>query len=166
APCAFGHRLELGPADRRVADPGAEPAIGPGGHVLAANEVGVANQSFSHQIGMLDEICAMADHTRDKGGSIRQFYLLEDSPLMLVTGVRGLDRVAAGAHPKDQIDDVLQWDIVVMGTVEAAPADMQPDLFPRNVAQRVVECVDSQRRVSAVLRDRYAGQASPAVREV
>src|SRR6266436_854671 len=101
----------------------------------------------------------MADHTRDKGGSFGQFHLLEDAPLMLVTGVRGLDRIAPGPHPEDQVDDVPQWDIVVMGTVEAAPADMQPDFFPRNIAQRVVERVDSQRRVSAVLRDRYAGQA-------
>src|SRR5438128_8905970 len=96
---------------------------------------------------MLDEICAMADHPRDEGGSFAQFYLLEHPPLMLVTGVRSLDRVAAGAHPKAQIDDVPQWDIVVMGTVEAAPADMQPDVFPRNVAQCVVERIDPQRSV-------------------
>src|SRR5207244_10735957 len=105
-------------------------------------------------MGMLDEICAMADPPRDEGGSFGQFFPLEGPPLMLVTGVRSLDRVAAGAHPKDQIDDVPQWDIVVMGTVEAAPADMQPDVFPRNVAQCVVEGVYPQCGVSAVLRNR------------
>ncbi len=53
---AFGQRFEFGPADRRVADPRAEPAIGAGEHVFAAHEVGVADQALGHQIGMLDKI--------------------------------------------------------------------------------------------------------------
>ena len=43
---------------------------------------------------------------------------------------------------------------------------MQSDLLSRYVAQRVVQCIDPQRGVFAILRDRDLGQASPAVRQV
>jgi hypothetical protein len=36
---------------------------------------------------------------------------------VLVTGVRRLDRIAPGAHPEDRIDDVPEWDVVVVGPV-------------------------------------------------
>jgi hypothetical protein len=39
--------------------------MGAGEHVLAADQLGVAHQPLGHQIGMLDEIGAMADDTRD-----------------------------------------------------------------------------------------------------
>src|SRR5208282_1637912 len=87
---AFGHRLELGPADRGVADPGSEPAICAGKHVFADDQVGVAHQALGHQVGMLDEVGTMADHTWDQGGAFRQLNLLEHPPLVLVTGVRCL----------------------------------------------------------------------------
>ena len=122
APRAFGHCFELGPADRGVADPRAETAIGAGQHVLAADQLGVAHQALGDQIGMLDEVGAVADDARDQGGAFRQFHLLEDPPLVLMARVRGLDRIAPGAHPEDQIDDVPERDVVVVRARESCPS--------------------------------------------
>jgi len=149
-----------------VADPRAEPAIGAGQDVLAAHQLGVAHQALGHEIGMLDEVGAVADDPRDERSAFRQFHVLEDPPFVLVARVRRLDRIAPGAHPEDQIDNVPERDVVVVGPVKAAPAHMQPDSLFRNVAQRVVQRVDPQRGVFAILRDGDFGQASPAVRQV
>ena len=47
-----------------MANPRAEPAISPGEHIFAADQLGVAHQPLGHQIGMLDEIGAMAEGAR------------------------------------------------------------------------------------------------------
>src|SRR5438094_372984 len=86
---AFGHRLELGPADRLVADPCAEPAIGAGQDILAADEIGVAHEAFGDEVGVLDEIGAMADDPGDEGHAVGQLHLLEDAPFVLVARVGG-----------------------------------------------------------------------------
>src|SRR5947207_1820469 len=80
APRAFGHRREFGPADRLVADPRAEPAIGAGQHILAADEARVAHQPLGDEVGVLDKIAAMADDARNERRAIRQLYRLEDAP--------------------------------------------------------------------------------------
>ncbi len=107
-----------------MADPRADPAIGAGEHVFAADQPGIAHQPLGDEIGMLDEIGAMADDAGDQGGARRQFRLLEDAPLMLVAGIGGLDGEAARLHAKDQVDDVTERDVVVVRAVVAAPADM------------------------------------------
>ena len=70
-----------------MADSRAEPAIRTGEHIHAPNQIGVAHQPLGHQIGMLDEVGTMANHTRDQSGALRQFYLLEYPPLVLMAGV-------------------------------------------------------------------------------
>ncbi len=50
--------------------------------------------------------------------------------------------------------------------VEAAPADMQAHLFPRDAAQRVVERIDPQCCVFAIVGEADPGQAGPAIRQV
>jgi hypothetical protein len=62
---AFGHRREFGPADRGMSDPRPEPAIGAGQHVLAADQAGIAHQPLGDEVGVLDEIGAMADDAGD-----------------------------------------------------------------------------------------------------
>src|SRR5579885_2132609 len=63
---AFGHGAELCPdhhrIDRGLADPGAVAAIGPGHHVLAADQVGIARDALRHELGMLDEVRFRFEH--------------------------------------------------------------------------------------------------------
>src|SRR5579862_3325993 len=160
------HRREFGPADRLVPDPGAEPAIGAGQHVLAADETGIAHQPLGHQIGVLDEVGAVADNAGNEDRAVGQLDLLEDAPFVLVARVGGLDRIAAGVDAEDQVDDVAQRNVVMVRPVKAAPADMQPHLVARDAAQRMVERVDPQRRIFAIVRERDFRQASPAVGQV
>ena len=63
-----------------MADPRAEPAISAGKHVLAAEQPGVAHQALGDQVGMLDEIGAVADNAGDERRALRQLCLLEDPP--------------------------------------------------------------------------------------
>jgi hypothetical protein len=65
-----------------MVDPRAETAIGAGQHVLAAHQLGVAHQAFGHQIGMLDEVGAVADDPRDEGGAPSgSFTSMPSSPI-------------------------------------------------------------------------------------
>src|SRR5215469_1358286 len=143
-PRALGQRLELGPADRRVADPRAESAIGAGEHIRAPDQPRIAHEALGDQIGMLDEVGAVADDAGDERCAFGELYFLEDAPFVLVAGVRGLDRIAASAHAEDQIDNVLERNVVVVRPVKTAPAHMQSDLFFGDVAQRIVQRIDTQ----------------------
>ena len=53
---ACGERFQLRPRNLRVADAGPEAAVGASHHVLAPDEVCVANEALGHQLGMLDEV--------------------------------------------------------------------------------------------------------------
>src|SRR5579864_7245833 len=79
---AFGHRLELGPADRFVADACAETAIGAGQHILPPDQPGIAYEALGDEVGVLDEIGAVADDPRDERRALGQFHLLEDAPFV------------------------------------------------------------------------------------
>src|SRR5579863_7404719 len=92
----------------------------------------------------------MPDDAGNERRAGRQFYLLKDAPFMLVARVRGLDRIAPGIDPENQVDDVLQWDVVVVRTVKAAPADMEAHLLLRDAAQRMVQRIDPDFGVFAV----------------
>ena len=149
-----------------MADPRAEPAIGAGQHVLAADQAGVAHQPLGDEIGVLDEVAAMPDDARDQCRAVRKFHRLENPPFVLMARVRGLDRIASRIDAEDQIDDVPERDVVVMRPVKAAPADMQSHLLARDAAQRMVQRIDPHRRIFAILRERDVGQAVPAVRQI
>src|ERR1700732_1815970 len=90
APRAFGHRFELRPANRRMPDPGAEPAIGAGQDILAADEIGITPQPTGNEGGVLDEIGAMADNAGDQRRPLGELDVFEHAPFVLVTRVRGL----------------------------------------------------------------------------
>src|SRR5439155_6140961 len=58
---ALGHRLELGPGDGRVTDTRAEPTVGPGDDVLAADKPRVRHQALGDELRMLDEVAVVSD---------------------------------------------------------------------------------------------------------
>src|SRR5579885_757778 len=114
-PGALGQRLELGPDDRGMAHALAQPAVGPADHVLAPHQPREADQPLGHQLRVLDEVAGVAHHTGDEQLALREPHVLPDPPLMLVARVRRLDRVGLGGHAEDQVDDVAEGDVVLMG---------------------------------------------------
>ena len=51
-------------------DARAEPAIGAGQDILAPDEAGVAHEALGDEIGVLDEIGAMADDAGNEGRAL------------------------------------------------------------------------------------------------
>ena len=94
-----------------MADPCAKPAIGAGQHILAPDEARVAHEALGDEIGVLDEIGAMADDAGDEGRAVGQLQILEDPPFVLVTRVGGLNRIAPGIDPENEVNDVLEREI-------------------------------------------------------
>ena len=89
-----------------VAHARAEAAVGAAHDVVPANEVSVAHESLSNQVGGLDEIGVMPDDAGDQLGVLRQLDLLPERPFVEVGGVGGLDRVGGRLDLEDQADDV------------------------------------------------------------
>ena len=123
-------------------------------------------QPLGDELRMLDEVGGVPDDARDEHRALGQLHLLEDPPLVLVAGVGGLDRVARGADAEDDVDDVLERNVVAVRAVEAPPADVQPHLLARDAAQGVVDRVDAQRGVLAVVAHAHVRIHLPAVGQV
>ena len=149
-----------------MADPAAQPAVRPRDDVLPPDQPGEPDQPLRDELRVLDDVRGVPGHAGHEGLPVRQRRLLPDGPLVLVPRVGGLHRIATGADRQHQVDEVAQRDVVTMRAVVAAPADVQPDLLFRQPAQRVVERLDAQRRVPAVLRHRHLREHLPAVGQV
>src|SRR5882724_6425096 len=93
---AFGQCLELGP-DELAVQPAAEAAVGAGDDILAADQVGKAQNALRDQLRMFDDVGGMTDNPRDENLAFREFYLLPHPPLVFMARVGGLDQVGAGA---------------------------------------------------------------------
>ncbi len=73
-------------------------------------------------------------------------HVLEHPPLVGVPRIRRLERDAAGPGREDDVDDVAERHVVVMGPFVVAPAQVHPRLLGRHARQRVVQRVDVQAR--------------------
>ena len=62
-------------------DARADAAIGAGQHVLAPDELRIAHEALGDEIGMLDEIGAMADDAGNERRALRQLHLLEHAAI-------------------------------------------------------------------------------------
>ncbi len=82
---------------------------------------------------MFDNVGGMADHARHQRGAVFQFDVLPHPPFVFVTHIGEFERHAASLHLQDDVDDVLERNVVLVRSVVAAPADMQPDFFARNL---------------------------------
>ena len=85
-----------------------EAAIGAGNHVLASDEVREIDDAVGDEPRMLDRGGVVRDDAGDQDLARRQLHLLPDAPFVLVADIGGLDRIGAGAHLQDQVDDVLE----------------------------------------------------------
>ena len=105
-----------------MANAGADSTIRAGDHILAADQLGVADETLGDEIGMLDKIAAMADNAGNQCCVFGQLYVLKDAPFMLVAGIRCLDRVAADLHAEKDIDHIFQRNVVMMRAMETSSA--------------------------------------------
>ena len=121
-----------------MANAGTEAAIGAGLYILAPDQLGVAHQPFGDEVGVLDKVGAVADDARNKCCAVGQLYVLEHPPFVLMARIGRLDGVTSSINPENQMDDVPQRNVVMVRTVEAAPADMQSHLLARDPAERVI----------------------------
>ena len=93
---------------------------------------------------MLDRRGVVRDDARDQDLARRQLHLLPHAPFVLVAHIGGLDRIGAGLHLQDQVDDVLERRVGDVRHVPAAEADVIADAVLRDAFERVVERLDAQ----------------------
>src|SRR3970282_3008954 len=84
-------------------------------------------------------------------------------PLVLGARIGGLDGIGVGAHLENDVDDVLERDVVLVRPVIAAPAGVKAHPLRRNIPERVIERVEAQLGIFAVLRHAHPGVDLPAV---
>src|SRR5687767_10253314 len=83
----LGHRLELRPDDRGMADTLAESTVRTGDNVLTTDDSRVADQALGDQLRVLDEVAEVADYARNQQLPLGQLHVLPDPPLVLVARV-------------------------------------------------------------------------------
>src|SRR5215470_17946905 len=139
---AFGHAGELGPYHRGIhrglTYPRAESAVGPGDHVLAADQPRVTADALGHQLGVLDEVGGRIEHARDQHLVFGWLDALEHLPLVRVARVRSLERETVRTGGEDDVEEIGDRNVVVMRALVVAPAQMQARALGRDVGEGVV----------------------------
>src|SRR6476619_3660831 len=101
---------------------------------------------------MLDDVGGVADDSRNKLFTGRQFCALPHRPFVLVARIGLLDAVGADLHLEQQVDDVLQGYVEGMRPIPASPAYVIARTTLRDAAESMVERVNAKLRPGAVLR--------------
>src|SRR6476619_6528388 len=91
---------------------GAKAAVSSGDHPFASHHAGEALDALRDQLRMLDEVHAVRNHAWDQKPVVRQFDLLPDRPLVLVTRVCRLDNECTGTDLQHQVKEMLQLKVV------------------------------------------------------
>ena len=123
---ALRERLELRPGDLRVHAP-AQPAVGRRDDVLAADDLRVAGDAVGDELGVLDHVRGVADDAGHQHLALGQLDVLPQPPLVLVAGVRGLERVRPGVDREHHVDEVRHRQVGEVRSVPAAPAEVEAD---------------------------------------
>ena len=97
----------------------------------------------------------MPDDARHKHFAGRKLYFLPDTPFVLVPRIGCFNGDRVRFHFQNEIDDVAQRDIVFVRAMIAAPTGMKPNPVGRDVAQSMIERVDTQLGILAVFRHRH-----------
>src|SRR5277367_1999765 len=109
-PGAGGQSLQLCPGDLWVDAP-AEPAIGAGDDILAANDVGVAHDPVGDDLGMLHDVGSVADDAWDEQLAVRKLHVFPNAPFMFMANIARLHRIGGGVDAEYEVDDVLQRNV-------------------------------------------------------
>ena len=95
---------------------------------------------------MLQHVSGVTDEAWNENFAIRQLRVLPHLPLMLMTYVAGLDRIALRSHLEKQVDHLLQRYVALVRAMPTPPADMEADSILRDASKRVVDSLDLDRR--------------------
>ena len=71
--------------------PATDTAVRAGDHVLAADQLCIANDALGDELRVLDDVAGVTDDTGNQYLAVGQLRVLEDGPLPLVTGIRSFD---------------------------------------------------------------------------
>ena len=131
-------------------------------HVLLADKIGVAEQALRDQLG-----CSMKSLQWLTHPGISACHQAASRPPRPATRARDTGWPPRSSTPgldtQHEVHDVAQRDVVLVRSMVAAPADVQPDLLRGDIAQRVVQRVDAQLanlRYSGTLMSVWICQAS------
>ena len=91
---------------------------------------------------MLDEVRGGIDHARDDDLAVGQLHVLPHFPFVAVAGVRAGKRQRLRPSFENDVDDVLQRHVLVVGTLGRGPANVHAHALGRDVSDRVVERLD------------------------
>src|SRR5690606_18547058 len=98
-------------------------AVAAGDDVLAASDRCEALDALRDDLRVLDEVRRGVDDAGDDHLAFGQLYVLEDTPLMLVTRIGALEGDARGPGRQHGLDDLAQRDVVVVGPLVVTPAE-------------------------------------------
>ena len=96
------------------ADERGEATVGPGDDTLLADDIDELPEPFRDQFGVLDAVSLGVDYPNDKRLVVRQLNVLPNGPFMLMARICRLHVDELCSRLKDQVDDVLKGDILVM----------------------------------------------------
>src|SRR5207244_4414007 len=103
--------------------------VGAGNDIFFAHDLRETHDALGYQLRVLDEVARVPDDAGDEDLPLGQLHVLPDLPLVLVPRIARLDRIGARVHFQNDVRDVPEGDIVLVRTVVAAPAHVQPHLL-------------------------------------
>ena len=142
---------------RLGADVHAEPAVDARHDPVTTDGPRVALDPLGHELGVFDVVGLRLDHPGTQDLVVGDHEVLEQPPLVRVSGVGGLEQDGPGLRRPHEVDDVGQVDVVVVGAWIVAPAQVHAQLLGRDVPHGVVERLDVQGGAPAELSEIHLG---------
>src|SRR5438093_1538956 len=108
-------------------------------HILACKKPCIAEDALGHQFGVLDYIGRVADDTWDKHLARRKLHVLPHLPFVRMARIGAFDHIGTHIHLKDEVNDILEWNVGGVRPRPASPTDVITHALSRQARNRVVE---------------------------
>src|SRR5215510_11567253 len=126
-----------------MAYPCAQPTIRAGDYLLTAHQMSIFDETLGYQLRMLDEIRGVAYDAGNEYLPLGQLDIFPHAPLMFVARIGRLNRIAHRLDLQDEVHNIPEGDVVLMGAMIAAPAHVEAHRLLRDISQGVVEGLDA-----------------------
>src|SRR5262245_32752207 len=114
----------------------------PGHNTVSPDDVGVASDALSHELGMLDVVGAGIDDSRHEHLLLRERVPGPDFPFVLVARIGAFDQERRWLCPEHGRQNHLQRNVVCVGALVIAPAHVHPHPVGRNIGDRCIQRID------------------------
>src|SRR5262249_18030689 len=128
-----------------------ETAVGSRHHILAANQLGKADQPFSDQFGMLNDIAGMGNDPGAQHLSRGHLHPFEQVVFMFMARIRSLEAERTGVDLKHVADDFWQIRFVDSWPLVDPVTSMEADPLGRNTAECRIGRFDVNLRLPLLL---------------